>query len=414
MKIKLENASYDTLLLPIEWRFSAALVGIVKYFNYLKTKEGKIFYEKTRKGEELQVYKEIGGYIEGIKYNQSDITEERYLMFCEDYYGDEFPHIRISKMLGKENYTEENINNINKDLKYNTVMKKVFKDITFDGANETIILETIDKNRFELIRETYRFKSNLYRNFCNTNKLFTASNPHCRLLGYDLDENRKSRSAAYRFDKDTFVANDIIEFDFIPFAFPNAPTSFFANNNCNLDTLCKTNDTIKDVMEETIMINDNKAEFGRWKTRLIKGLLSSDDFMDYDVEIIMKERGDDTQFASFYVNHNQMKAMRKIYKSSNINFVYKYSYNYWLIAEEEVIDCCIKGTYLDDLLERLLVISCDKEHANASYVIENLIKVNVEWKGVQDMDEIISRAKKSGYIIGQQLERNKARSYKVN
>lgn len=412
MKLKLENDSYDTLLLPVEWRFSAALVGIVKYFEYWEEKEGRILHEKTKRGEDIQVYKDIGGYIEGIKYNQSDITEERYLLFCEDYFKDEFPHVRISKMLGKENYTEENINNINKDLKANTVMKKVFHDITFDGTNENIILETIEKNRVELIRETYRFKSNLYRNFCNTNKLLTDLNPHCRLLGYDLDENRKSRSAAYQFDRDTFVANDIIEFDFIPFAFPNTPTSFFANNNCNLDALRKTNDTIKSVMEETVMINDNKVEFGKWKTRLIKGLLRSDDFMDYDVEIIMKERGDDTQFASFYINHNQMAAMRKIYETSNISFVYKYSYNYWLIAEEEVIDCCIKGTFLDDLLERLLVISCDKEHANASYVIEKLIKINVEWKGVQDMDEIISRAQKSGYKIGQQLEKNKARSYK--
>ncbi len=412
MKIKLENDSYDTLLLPIEWRFSAALVGIVKYFEFVEHAEGFVLYEKTRKGEDLQVYKDIGGYIEGIKYNQCDITEERYLLFCEDFFSDEFPHIHVKKMLGEQSYTEEQISSINKELKANTVMKKVFNDIKFDGTNENVLLETIENNRFEIIRETYRYKTNLYRNFSNTNRLFTDSNPHCRLLGYDLDENRKSRSAAYQFDKDTFVAQDIIEFDFIPFAFANTPTSFFVNNNYSIDVLCKTNDEIKTVMEEKVVIRDNKIEYGKFKTRLMKGLISSNDFMDYDVEVIMKERGDDKCFESFYINHGNMKRLKKIYETYNVSFSYKYSYNYWLVVEEELVDCCIKGVYLDDLLERLLVISCDKEHANAFFVINSLININVDWKGVPKMSDVISRAQKTGYAVGQKIEKNKAKSYK--
>lgn len=412
MKIKLENDSYDTLLLPIEWRFSAALVGIVKYFDYLENKEGKVLYEKTRKGEDLQVYKDIGGYIEGIKYNQCDITEERYLLFCEDFFSDEFPHIHVKETLGKQSYTEEQISFINKELKSNTVMKKVFNDVKFDGTNENVILETIENNKLEIIRETYRYKTNLYRNFSNTNRLFTDANPHCRLLGYDLDENRKSRSAAYQFDKDTFVAQDMIEFDFIPFAFPNTPTSFFANNNYSIDVLRKTNEEIKNVMEEKVVIRDNKIEYGKCKTRLIKGLIHSDDFMDYDVEVIMKDRGDDKCFESFYINHKSIKNLKKIYETYNISFSYKYSYNYWLVVEEELVDCCIKGIFLDDLLERLLVISCEKEHANAFFVINNLIKINVDWKGEPNMNEVISRAQKTGFVVGQKIEKNKARSYK--
>lgn len=412
MKIKLENNSFDTLLLPIEWRFSAALVGIVKYFEFVEHTEGHVLYEKTRKGEDLQVYKDIGGYIEGIKYNQRDITEERYLLFCEDYFSDEFPHIHVKETLGKQSYTEEQISFINKELKANTVMKKVFNDVKFDGTNDNVILETIENNQLEIIRETYRYKTNLYRNFSNTNRLFTDANPHCRLLGYDLDENRKSRSVAYQFDKDTFVAQDMIEFDFIPFAFPNTPTSFFANNNYNIDVLRKTNEEIKAVMEEKVIIRDNKIEYGKCKTRLIKGLIHSDDFMDYDVEVIMKDRGDDKCIESFYINHKSIKKLKKIYETYNISFSYKYSYNYWLVVEEELVDCCIKGIFLDDLLERLLVISCDREHANAFFVINNLIKINVDWKGEPNMNDVIARAKNIGYFVGQKIEKNKAKSYK--
>lgn len=412
MKIKLENDSYDTLLLPIEWRFSAALVGIVKYFEFVEHTEGVVLHEKTQKGEDLQVYKDIGGYIEGIKYNQSDITEERYLLFCESYFSDEFYHIHVKNMLGKQSYNEEEISNINKELKSNAVMKKVFSNIKFDGTNENVLLETIENNRFEIIKETYRYKTNLYRNFSNTNRLFTDLNPHCRLLGYDLDENRKSRSVAYQFDKDTFVAQDIIEFDFIPFAFPNTQTSFFVNNNYNIDVLCKTNNDIKSVMEEKVIVRDNKVEFGKWKTRLIKGIINSDNFMEYDVEVIMKVRGDDTKFESFYINQKQMTVLKKIYNKLNISFTYKYSYNYWLIVEEEVVNCCIRGVFLDNLLEKLLVISCDKEYANAIYIVNKLIDVNVDWKGVQGMNEVISRAQKTGYAVGQAIEKNKAKSYK--
>lgn len=412
MKIKLENDSYDTLLLPIEWRFSAALIGIVKYFEFVEHTEGHVLYEKTRKGENLQVYKDIGGYIEGIKYNQRDITEERYLLFCEDYFSDEFPHIHVKETLGKQSYTEEQINFINKELKANTVMKKVFNDVKFDGTNENVILETIENNKLEIIRETYRYKTNLYRNFSNTNRLFTDANPHCRLLGYDLDENRKSRSVAYQFDKDAFVAQDMIEFDFIPFAFPNTPISFFANNNYSIDVLRKTNEEIKTVMEEKVVIRDNKIEYGKSKTRLMKGLIHSDDFMDFDIEVIMKDRGDDKCFESFYINHKSIKKLKNIYETYNISFSYKYSYNYWLVVEEELVDCCIKGIFLDDLLERLLVISCEKEHANAFFVINNLIKINVDWKGEPNMNEVISRAQKTGFVVGQKIEKNKARSYK--
>ncbi|MCM1171154.1 MAG: type I CRISPR-associated protein Cas8a1/Csx8 [Clostridium sp.] len=407
MKLKLDNDSYDTLLLPVEWRFSAALVGIVKYFAYWEEKEGRILHEKTKRGEDIQVYKDIGGYIEGIKYNQSDITEERYLLFCEDYFKDEFPHVRISKMLGKENYTEEQITEINKNLKI-SVMKQFFENLQFDGTNECDIFKKIEDNRIKLIKHVYIFR--IYKAFFikstkQSIKLddylkFTKEYKHCRLIGYTVDEDRKSNNAAYRFDKDTFVANDIIEFDFIPFAFPNTPISFFLNDNCDIDELCATNITVKNIME--------KKDENHWKTKLINGLIASSGMMAYDVEVIMRDKKTDV-FETFYINPQILSKMGQIKdKLNNIRFV-----DGSLNVEDEVFNCCIKGILLDSLLEKLLVISFKKEKMYASIIIEHLISINIAWKGVINMNDIIKRAKDAGYSIGQELGEDKAKSYKI-
>lgn len=416
MKIKLENDSYDTLLLPIEWRFSAALVGIVKYFEYWEEKEGKILHEKTKEEDKkLLVYdkeKGIGGYIEGIKYNQCDITEERYLLFCENYFSNMFPHIHVQRMLGKQNYDEEQISEINKKLKSNSAMKQIFDNMQFDGTNELDILKKIKDNRIKLIKHVYIF--NIYKTyFIKSTKQsiklddylkFTKEYKHCRLIGYTVDEDRKSNNAAYKFDKDTFVAYDIIEFDFIPFAFSNTPISFFLNNNCNIEQLCDTNTNIKNIMEK----KDENSKSNHWKSRLIKGLIGSSGMMAYDVEVIMRDKKTDV-FETFYINHKMLSKMEQIKSElNNISFT-----DDRLNVEDEVFNCCIRGILLDSLLEKLLVISFKKDKIFASIIIEHLISINIAWKGVIKMSDVIEKAKNVGYGIGQKLGEDKAKSYKI-
>ncbi len=421
MKVLLENQEYDTLLLPIEWRFSAALTGLRRFFEFVEKTEGKQLYCETdrEKDGNLTVYSQIDGYIEGIKYNRAELTEKRYLRFCEHFFREDMQHVCAEKILqSTSEYSEAQIDRVNSLLtgqEANTVLKKTFGKCRFDGTNQAAFLEMIEENRLEIIRETFRYKTNLYRNYANTNKLFSERNSHCRLLGYDLDENRKSKSVAYRFDTDSFLAQDCFEFDFIPFAFTNSsPEAFFINNNFSICDLMKCNNNIKDEMEKKEVVQDNKIIRDRGRTKLIKVMLQAYDYFDFDVEVIVKKR-DANGFETFFIRKNALRALKGIYEDHyDIHFVHQYSSDYYLNVEEEVIHCCVNNLYLDSLLERLLVISREKEYA--SVIIHHLLKINIDWKGDADMREIIARAKEDGEHVGKLVTaksgKNKAKSYK--
>lgn len=420
MKVKLEEQQYDTLLIPTEWRDAAAIVGIIRYFDFVEDKEGVKLYEITRKcdADKYSVYNDIGGYIEGILYNQADITEIRYLKFCEELYGWELPHIAIERKISKqdEEYTEDEISDINSyisGVNSNTILKKVFDKTRFDGQNMDKILELIECNRQDIVRETFRYKTSMYRNFANVNKLFSEQNPHCRLLGFDLDENRKSKSNSYRFDTDTFVSKDEREYDFIPFAFTYSREGFFVNNNASINVLVKSNECIRKsfITDNKVVDNSNKQDTD--KTKLIKALISADEFLQFDVEVICKNRQEEV-FNTFFLRKKSIRQLKQIYDNYNIKYIYKYNYNYWLIVEDELIDCCINGGYLDSLIERLLIISKSENYPVT--IISKLIDINVEWKEVDNMDESVKRAKNAGYVIGQQIKNkngeNKVKGYR--
>ncbi len=420
MKVLLENQEYDTLLLPIEWRFSAALTGLQRFFEFVEETEGEKLYCETDREQDghLAVYSEIGGYIEGIKYNRAELTEQRYLRFCEDFFSEDMQHICAERILhATSEYSEAQIDRVNSLLtgqEANTVLKKTFGKCKFDGTNQAVLLGMIEENRLEIIRETFRYKMNLYRNYANTNKLFSEQNPHCRLLGYDLDENRKSKSAAYRFDTDSFLAQDCFEFDFIPFAFTNSsPEAFFINNNFSIRDLMKCNNRIKEEMEKKEVVQDNKIIWDKGRTKLIKIMLQTYDYFDFDVEVIVKKK-DANGFETFFIRKNALRALKNIYDKHDIHFVHQYSSEHYLNVEEEVIHCCVNNLYLDSLLERLLVISREKEYV--SIIIHRLLKINIDWKGDADMSEITTRAQKAGYHVGQHIiaksGENKAKSYK--
>ena len=254
----------------------------------------------------------------------------------------------------------------------------------------------------------------MYRKYANIKKLLTPENSHCRLLGYDLDENRKSKSVAYQFDTSTFVANDEPEFDFIPFAFTYSPEAVFINNNNTITDLLKTNDAAREIFEKKQEIVDNKVKRDGMQTKLIKTLIYAEDFMQHDTEIIVRKQESEC-FETLFVRREALQRLRNVYDKYNLEYTHKYGYNYWLNVEESVIDCCINEVYLDGILERLLVLS--REESYAGVIIWNLVRINVEWKGVEGMTEQVERARKAGYAIGRQIRdvkngENKAKSYK--
>ena len=422
MKVTIEHPLYDTLLLPTEWRYSAAIVGLIRFFDFIEETEGKKLYTYTNDEDKNRyaVYSDICGYIQGILYNSTDLTEERYLLFCENWYGREFQHRNIEWLLTRiKEFSQDNINDINSYLNgtsSNTVMKKVFKGIKFDGTNTDTILNLIDEHRLELIKETFRYKTTMYRNFANTNKLMSDINPHCRLLSYDLDEGRKSKAASYYFDTSTFIARDIYEFDFIPFAFTYTKIGFFVNSNTSIEALVKCNNQLKEKMDVEEQIINNRVIRDGDQTKLIKAMLHSNDFLNCDVEIICKDREQES-FDTMLIRKQALQRLKKIYDNYNLRYVHKYNYNYWLNVEEELIRCCLNYTYLDKLLEQLLLLSRIDTESRTIQIIQPLVQINMEWKGVnQTMQDTIERAKKVGYYIGKTIKEkngeNKVKSYK--
>lgn len=422
MKATIEHPLYDTLLLPTEWRYSAAIVGLIRFFDFIEETEGKKLYTYTNNEDKdrYAVYSDICGYIQGILYNSTDLTEERYLLFCENWYDREFQHRNVEWLLTHiKEFSQDNTNDINSYLSgtsSNTVMKKIFKGIKFDGTNTDTILNLIDEHRLEIIKETFRYKTTMYRNFSNTNKLMSDINPHCRLLSYDLDENRKSKAASYYFDTSTFIASDIYEFDFIPFAFTYTKIGFFVNSNTSIEALVKCNNQLKEKMDVEEQIINNRVIRDGDQTKLIKAMLHSDDYLNCDVEIICKDREQES-FDTMLIRKQALQRLKKIYDNYNLRYVHKYNYKYWLNVEEELIRCCLNYTYLDKLLEQLLLLSRMDTESRTIQIIQPLVQINMEWKGVnQTMQDTIERAKKVGYYIGKTIKEkngeNKVKSYK--
>ena len=84
MRLSNDNEKFDTCLTASDWRYSAAIVGLCKYFKYYK--------------HELE-YELSDDY---LKFNAADITEDRYLKLAESYFEDQFQHRELEKYMNLE------------------------------------------------------------------------------------------------------------------------------------------------------------------------------------------------------------------------------------------------------------------------------------------------------------------------
>lgn len=80
---KVNDALFNTHVIPSDWRYSAAIVGLEKYL-----------YNQNLEYEIKDEY---------FAFNQEDITRERFLEFAEEYYSLSFPHLILSHLLFVEN-----------------------------------------------------------------------------------------------------------------------------------------------------------------------------------------------------------------------------------------------------------------------------------------------------------------------
>lgn len=366
---------------PFDWRYSAAIVGLRKYLEWLGVDEepNLIITEDT------------------LEYNKKYLDKEDFLKFAEYYFKDDMHHIEIENKLKEKNPTEDQINIVNEKMKANTILKNKFKKIKFDGHNQDEIQNIIDQNREEIICETFRNKNNLYKNYCNPNQLFKDKQECCRLNGYYIDMPKKGKSISYAFDKSNYVGNDIPEFDFIPFAFSGCREKFFINDNVDLNRLQKTNNqwtrTVKSQMEEA----KQKNERVNTKRIFIDCLIEAKDFLQSDIEIIVK-KPERAYFETLYLRKESLeilKNMKSYYKV--FCFSIKISDDYWINILNEVFDAVVNFTLLDDLINKLLKDS--REEGN-SYVISKLLKVNVE---IKKGDEKMKNTMKAAFACAKQI-----------
>lgn len=402
MKTKIDYFDYDTLLQPTDWRFAAAVVGLCKYFDYFGI-DYKVLYDVEEKPDNY-----IHGF-DGIIYKSEDITEEKYLEFAENYFEKYMTHKNILNILESQEFSEEQIKLVNDLVKSKTVLKGLFDKIKFDGTNKDIFISTIEENRAEIIKNIFKNGNNLYKNYCNERLIFTEDNSTCRLRGYNVDKDRKTSNLGFCFSKESFESNDILEFDFIPFAFsnPDMRETYFVNNNFSVKSLTQTNYAFSNQLSST----ENKDD----KNKLMLVLQNSKDYISYDVEIISKSQ-DKAYYETFFVRLERLKKLREL-SGKSLNFVKKINDDYWFNLEKEVYMRCLNNVLLDDVILMMLKFYFD-DNAGKGYIksrTDMLIDINVSWKGNEIMDEIKS-AKSCGFLTSKKLiemkSSNKINSYK--
>ena len=402
MKTKIDYFDYDTLLQPTDWGFAAAVVGLCKYFDYFGIVY-KVLYDVEEKPDNY-----IHGF-DGIIYKSEDITEEKYLEFAENYFEKYMTHKNILNILESQEFSEEKIKLVNDLVKSKTVLKGLFDKIKFDGTNKDIFISTIEENRAEIIKNIFKNGNNLYKNYCNERLIFTEDNSTCRLRGYNVDKDRKTSNLGFCFSKESFESNDILEFDFIPFAFSNSDMreTYFVNNNFSVKSLTQTNYAFSNQLSST----ENKDD----KNKLMLVLQNSKDYISYDVEIISKSQ-DKAYYETFFVRLERLKKLREL-SGKSLNFVKKINDDYWFNLEKEVYMRCLNNVLLDDVILMMLKFYFD-DNAVKGYIksrTDMLIDINVSWKGNDIMDEIKS-AKSCGFLTSKKLiemkSSNKINSYK--
>lgn len=383
MKISLQNGKYDTSIELSDWRWSAAALGLIKYFNY-----HEIDYKEER---------------DTIYYNQSDLTEERYITFVEYYYGEKLHHLAVQNKLSEDHFLEVDIKLINERLKANTVMKNVMKKVVFDGNNKEQILKILQQNHSKIVIETFRNKNDMYKNFCNPNALLSELNDTCRLLGYNLDFGKKGKSASYNFDKVNYVYQDEKEFDFIPFAFEGAREIFFINANITIEMLKQTNITYQTI------IHDLRKDDERIDARkvLFKAIMEMKDFIDGDIEVISKKQ-DQEYFETVYIHKQSIRVLRAIKNYYDVfSFSIKVTDDYWINVQEEVLNCILNNLRTDYFIERFL------KDDDRQYVVSKLIDLNILIeKGGIEMEKKNKVAYACAKEVAKILPENKLESYR--
>ncbi len=352
-----------------DWRNAAAIVGLIRFFDY-----AQIPYNREEIEQAEEVYDDDAEYDEGLdflKFNAADITEEKLDDFIEYCFAEELHHCVVERALDKTEWSKEEVDFINGRLTANTVMKKIFSKQKFDGTNKEEILDLIRENRTVILRETYRNKSNLYRNFCNENIFRKPEGETARLKGYYVDFAKKGKSLSYRYDTGLFGSSDSVYYDFILFAFTIGRESFFINDNSTIRQLVRTNRILRDKCREQRQMQGS-ADIRRV---LFENIIYASDFIDFDVEIIRKNV-DNPYFETFYLRRESIAIFRKIKNYTMFCRVVKLDEGYIQI-QEEVTNAVSNLQLMDGLIEALVKKDVNEKASNYCTLVWNILQLNL-------------------------------------
>lgn len=381
MKKNIDYKGYDTLIQPTDWRYSAACLGLHRFLTYSG-------FDFMLLNDCEDTFNEAIHGFDGILYHSSDLTEENYLLFAETFLSKFkcMPHIEVLKRFNRKkhltDYEEKDIKTLNKMIKE---LKLTDNELKFDGENKDVFIKLINDNRISIIR---KYLYTFYQKYCrdmSKKSIFYNGYKTCRINGYWIDEPKKSNSLGFCFDKNSFTFEDVIEFDFIPFAFsnPNMEEKYFVNNNYSIDNLVKTNDKFSS--------NLSKYNSYNAKEKMFTVLKNSGDYINYDVEIIIKNNNNDF-FNTLFVRKERLEKLTELnYK--NLEFIFYITEKNVLNIKQEVCERCLNNVLLDDIIRRMLKIYfIDKDASDSEIdkelvfkVTNTLINVNAWWKGKIDM-----------------------------
>jgi len=397
-----------------EWRYSAAALGLMKYFDFLAIpsveKEVELLDDvkiaKELADQALIVYESETGF-EYLCFAKALLTEASYFDFVRKVYSKDLYPLLIQEQLKKSQFTDDELKEINSWLAGNTVMKSVFSKMKFNGQNKQEILTAIEENREHLTKESFRYKKNLYANFNNTYQLCNESGDCCRLTGYSVDVGKKGRSSAYNFNAKTKTGVDTLLFDWIPFAFIGDREAFFINANRSLTQLKQTHTFLSSQVQKDKDENKNNNQNVRYS--LFNSIIHSAGFIDEDVEVIYKNRERDF-FETLYIRKESMKIFKSMEKIDYKAFCFslKINDNYYIDVQEKVTNCILNLILTDELIELFL-----KQKNGNGYLTSQFIEIN--WlirKGGEMMKKKMSGAYACAKEVVKKIPANKIESYR--
>ena len=417
MKYDIDKNEYgfDTAVSASDWKYSAAITGLIYYFKEL---------EKKYEIKEITIDEITDSY---LLYDKEDINEENYLDFIERFYSEEaLAHKKIeNKLKHTKEFTPEIIKSIKENMSKNTVLKEVFSKVKFDGTNKDEVLKLLNKERDYIIKKSFENKDNLYANYCQVSngksKLFTSSEKSpCRVRGYYFDPGRKSKATAYNFTSSSIDYLDDEIFDFIPFAFTgNSFETIFLNDNLDLELLENMNYKLREYFseekeeeiekiknfkqEKAIKEKKNEETEGNQNSVPLKKLFlnilqKKVDYIKYGMEIIYKNR-DKEYFETWYLRNESIRVFKEIEDFSKLDIRIKITDKYYFNLLDEVFSAILNLSLLTNsilylLKDRESSIKVDASRENLiklfkyNYAINQLIKVNqIIRNGGKEMDK---------------------------